>query len=81
MTDTLYPEGWNHESRFPDAIEAAVLEADCGWLQAVTQLGYALAWVLLGCEDEEYRVEVAEILAAKLLDTARTGRISGEIVQ
>ena len=81
MTSVEYPEDWNHESHFPAAIEAAIRGADCGWLQAVGDLGFAVAAVLLGCENEAHRVAVAEVITTKILEAARTGRMPGEVVQ
>jgi hypothetical protein len=81
MTDR-YPEGWNHESELPKLIGVALDAADCGWFQAVIETGFVLAQVLLLEEDNvPLRVAIAETIAAKLIETAKTGRIPGEFMQ
>ena len=81
MTEFELPEGWNHDSKLCSQLGAAMANADCGYLHAVTQLGFVLAAMLLGCEHEAFRVTLAEVMAEKLLETARTGRIPGAVLE
>ncbi len=77
-----FPSDWDHTSTLPADLVAVVVASEVGWLQAVTHLGFVLASVLAGCEDEpEYRQAVGETLAKGVLEAARTGRIMGETVQ
>jgi hypothetical protein len=76
------PANWNHASTLPDDVLAVVLAAGCPWLQVVSELAFTLAAMLAGCEDDaEMRLAVGEALAAKLLETARTGRMPGTALQ
>lgn len=78
---TAYPEGWNADYDLTPAVGEVLAAAECGWLQMSIQLGYVMAQVLLWEDDDTLRVGVAEVLAAKLLEAARSGRIPGEWVQ
>ena len=75
------PAGWNRDATLADDVLAAVQDADCCWLQVVTELGFVLAALLLGQENEAMRVAVAEALAGKLLETARSGQMPGVVLQ
>jgi hypothetical protein len=83
MTDlTGHLEGWNHDSELPKLVGDALLASDCGWFQAVIETGFVLASLLLGEQDNvELRVGIAETIAAKLIETAKTGRLPGEFLQ
>jgi hypothetical protein len=80
MSDA-FPPDWNHASTLPAAVMGVLVASECPWVQVVTELGFTLASVLAGCEDDEYRRAVGEAMVGRLLEVARTGRLPGETVQ
>jgi len=68
-----YPEDWNHASDLPDALVEAIREGDCGWLQTAILVSWLLANILVCNDDAVERVNLAETLCDKLLQTARAG--------
>jgi hypothetical protein len=78
---TVYPSDWNPDYDLTDGVRQVLLAADCGWLQAVTQLAFCVGSLLAACEDTEMREAVGEVLAAKLVEVARTGVLPGETMQ
>lgn len=72
---TVYPPSWNHDYDLADGVREVLASADCGLLQATVQLGFVLAVLLLGEDDTGTRVALAEAIAEKLLEVARTGRL------
>jgi len=80
-TEVTLPDGWDENSNIPDAVLDVLVAANCSWLQAITEVSYVLASMLVAEEDADYRVAVAETIGEGLLKAARTGRIPGEVMQ
>ena len=80
-TEVTLPDGWDRDSSIPDDVLAVLVEANCPWLQAITEVAYVLAQMLLAEEDADYRVAVAQTIGEGLLKAARTGMIPGEVMQ
>jgi hypothetical protein len=82
MTETVtLPDGWDRDSSIPDDVLDVLVAANCPWLQAITEVSFVLANMLLAEEDADYRVAVAQTIGEGLLKAARTGMIPGEVVQ
>jgi hypothetical protein len=80
-TEVTLPDGWDCDSSIPDDVLDVLVAANCPWLQAITEVAYVLAQMLLAEEDADYRVAVAQTIGEGLLKAARTGMIPGEVVQ
>jgi len=80
MTITL-PTGWQSDSTLPEELLGVLMASEMPWLQVVTETCFVVARLLLAEEDTEFRVAVAETIGAKLIETARSGRIAGEVMQ
>ena len=80
-TEVTLPDGWVRDSSIPDDVLDVLVAANCPWLQAITEVSFVLASMLIAEEDADYRVAVAQTIGEGLLKAARTGRIPGEVVQ
>ena len=80
-TEVTLPDGWDRDSNIPDDVLDVLVAANCPWLQAITEVAFVLAQMLVAEEDADYRVAVAETIGEGLLKAARTGRIPGEVMQ
>jgi hypothetical protein len=76
-----YPEHWQDAAGFVADLAGLLDRAEFSWLQACLELSFCLSQVVLAEEDTGRRLALAEVLADKLLEAARTGRLPGEWVQ
>ena len=73
--------GWNYESTLHHRLVEVLSDSDCGWLQTVIDLGFAVA-TMLACErDAETRAVVMKVLCAQLQQVVDTGTFPGETMQ
>jgi hypothetical protein len=73
--------GWNYDSTLHRSLAEVLSNSDCGWLQTVIDLGFAMATMLAVERDPETRAVVMKILTAQLQQVVDTGTFPGETMQ
>ena len=79
--DVELPADWKSDHRLYELLSDALAEADCCWLQGVCAVGFLLACVIEGNEDEGYRTAVAAKVCQMIMSVARTGEVPGGRLQ
>ncbi len=75
------PEDWRSDSRLYELLSDAITEAECGWLQCASGLGFALACVIQKNPEVEYRTAIAAKICVMVMSVATTGHIGKETMQ
>jgi hypothetical protein len=75
------PEGWRSDTRLFELLEDAIIEAECGWLQCSSGLGFALACMIQKNERVDYRTAIAGKICEMVMTVAMTGKVPGGRLQ
>jgi len=62
-------------------LQEVICDSECTWEQAVINLGYVLAVVLLVEDDEEHRAQYAEAVTGRVMAAVQRGSILAETLQ